>query len=154
MSLGDAHSMVLKQDGSVWVTGWNEYGQLGDGSREQEDKGTVYSCCFMQAVSGGVKDVTTGYAHSMMLKQDRSVWATGWNNHGQLGDGTSGDITSFVQVVSGGVQALASGAFHNMLLKNDGSVWATGFNQHGQLGDGANDNLNTFFWVTETGKID
>ena len=30
--MGSSHSMVLKQDGSVWVTGKNEYDQLGDGS--------------------------------------------------------------------------------------------------------------------------
>ena len=27
------HSMVLKTDGTVWVTGWNQYGQLGDGTK-------------------------------------------------------------------------------------------------------------------------
>ena len=30
---GDWHSMVLKNDGTLWATGANEYGQLGDGSK-------------------------------------------------------------------------------------------------------------------------
>ena len=32
MSAGGSHSMVLKVDGSVWATGDNQYGQLGDGT--------------------------------------------------------------------------------------------------------------------------
>ena len=30
ISAGGRHSMVLKQDGCVWITGDNEYGQIGD----------------------------------------------------------------------------------------------------------------------------
>ena len=33
IATGNAHSMVLKTDGTVWATGWNDYGQLGDGKR-------------------------------------------------------------------------------------------------------------------------
>ena len=99
----------------------------------------------MKVVSSGARAVVMGYAHSMMLKQDGSVWATGWNKHGQLGDKKNTDITSFVQVLSGGVQLVAAGAFHSMVLKDDDSVWATGFNKHGQLGDGQIDvNRNAF----------
>ena len=32
MAAGGWHSMVVKDDGSVWATGENGYGQLGDGS--------------------------------------------------------------------------------------------------------------------------
>ena len=32
IALGDQHSMIVKEDGSVWSTGYNEYGQLGDSS--------------------------------------------------------------------------------------------------------------------------
>ena len=32
LALGEKHSMILKADGSVWATGRNEYGQLGDGT--------------------------------------------------------------------------------------------------------------------------
>ena len=36
--------------------------------------------------------------HSMVLKTDRTVWATGWNKYGQLGDGTTTDKNTFVNV--------------------------------------------------------
>ena len=34
LALGAGHSLMLKIDGSVWATGVNQYGQLGDGSRK------------------------------------------------------------------------------------------------------------------------
>jgi len=32
VAAGEYHSMVLQQDGGVWATGRNNFGQLGDGS--------------------------------------------------------------------------------------------------------------------------
>ena len=32
LAAGRSHSFVLKEDGSVWVTGTNAHGQFGDGS--------------------------------------------------------------------------------------------------------------------------
>ena len=94
LSLGASHSMVLKQDGSVWTTGFNDYGQLGD-------KSNVARSSFVEVITGGVKAVAAGYSHSMALKQDGSVWATGYNKYGQLGDGTASNKRSFVKVFSG-----------------------------------------------------
>ena len=38
----------------------------------------------------------------MMVKQDGSVWGTGRNGDGYLGDGTTTDKYSFVEVVPSG----------------------------------------------------
>ena len=46
--------------------------------------------------------ISAGYQHSMILKQDGSVWATGDNRYGQLGDGTTVHKQSFVKVVPSG----------------------------------------------------
>lgn len=32
VAAGGGHSLALKKDGTLWAWGWNEYGQLGDGS--------------------------------------------------------------------------------------------------------------------------
>ena len=37
IAAGDGHSMVLKTDGTVWATGWNEYGQLGDRTKVEKE---------------------------------------------------------------------------------------------------------------------
>ena len=49
----------------------------------------------------GAKAISAGGWHSMMLKTDGTVLATGWNEYGQLGDGTLTNKLSFVEVSSG-----------------------------------------------------
>ena len=79
----------------------------------------------------------------MMLKQDGSLWATGYNGFGQLGDGTTTDRKNFVQV-SESVKAVAAGRYHTMMLKQDGSLWAAGWNEYGQLGYGTTTDSHNF----------
>ena len=99
LALGDQHSMILKRDGSVWATGDNLYGQLGD-------RWTAHSNVFMQVISDGAKAIAAGGFHSMVLKQDGSIWATGSNKDGQFGDGSTTSEKTFVRVApfSNGVE--------------------------------------------------
>ena len=52
-------------------------------------------------VHAGAQAIAAGYEHSMVLKTDGTVWSTGYNGDGQLGDGTREDKSSFVKVFSG-----------------------------------------------------
>ena len=103
---------------------------------------------FEQVISSGVKAVSAGFSHSMMLMQDGSVWATGQNFYGNLGDGTATERHDFVQV-SGGVEAMVAGCccYHSMVLKQNGTAFTTGRNQYGQLGDNSNTQSNSFVEV-------
>ena len=130
LAAGSDHSMLLAQDGSVWATGSNYYGQLGDGSKGERDN-------FLEVVPSGAVSLAAGRYHSMLLNQNSSVWATGRNDHDQLGDGTADWRKRFVLVVFAGAKAIATGDFHSMVLKHDGSVWAAGSNAFGQLGTDA-----------------
>ncbi|MBT9253100.1 MAG: hypothetical protein KM296_05345 [Brockia lithotrophica] len=86
------HSLALKRDGTVWAWGWNRFGQLGDGTKENRTSPVP------------VKDLTevvqvaAGDGHSLALKRDGTVWAWGDNTFGQLGDGTRGARPTPVQV--------------------------------------------------------
>ena len=53
----------------------------------------------MAVTTDGTKVVTVaaGGGHTMVLKKDGTLWATGWNADGQLGDGTTTDRNTFVQ---------------------------------------------------------
>jgi alpha-tubulin suppressor-like RCC1 family protein len=94
-----------------------------------------------------VQAVSVAQNHTMMLKSDGTLWATGRNDYGQLGDGTTTARTTSVQVMSG-VQAVSAGYDHTMILKSDGTLWATGRNKSdrnrfGQLGDGTTIDRNS-----------
>ncbi len=46
-----------------------------------------------------IRHVAAGGAHTMILKTDGTLWATGRNDYGQLGDGTTTDRSTPVQVM-------------------------------------------------------
>jgi len=84
-----------------------------------------------------VSVIAGGADHTVALKSDGTVWAWGYNVHGQLGDGTTANRHSPVQVPGlTGVSAVATGGWHTVALKNNGTVWAWGYNANGQVADG------------------
>jgi alpha-tubulin suppressor-like RCC1 family protein len=142
IAAGYEFSLFLKNDGSLWAMGWNYLGQLGDGTY-----GTAYPFATNQPeqiVASNVTAIAAGYAHSLFLKSDGSLWAMGENDFGELGDGTynpvfpleSNGTNSPEQIVASNVTAIAGGVYHSLFLKSDGSLWVMGYNQYGQLGDG------------------
>src|SRR5919199_510546 len=64
--------------------------------------------------------------------------AWGYNQYGQLGDGTYTHRNTPVGVSNlRGIQTLAAGECHSLALMEDGTVWAWGANSYGQLGNEA-----------------
>ncbi len=53
---------------------------------------------FAKVISEGVEAVAAGSFHNMVLKRDSQVWATGLNQDGQIGDGTTITKEAFVEV--------------------------------------------------------
>ena len=149
VSVGYYHTIILKSDNSLWATGNNEYGQLGDDSTSDR-----YSPVEID-VTGDVEAVSAGYSHTMILKSDGSLWATGWNLSGQLGDDSTNDRDTPVAVVdmTSGVAAVSAGGAHTMILKSDDSLWATGLNLWGQFGGGTRSDRTTPVLVNATGDV-
>ncbi len=81
--------------------------------------------------------MSAGGYHTLILKTDGTLWATGANTNGQLGDGTTTNRLVPVQIMTG-VANMFAGGYHTLILKTDGTLWATGTNGSGQLGDGTN----------------
>ena len=139
VAAGQYHSLALKSDGTVWAwggggSGYN-YGQLGDGSTQERDMPVQVGA---SVGFGNVVAIAGGTQHSLAVKSDGTVWAYGYNNHGQLGNGNTTTTNLPVQVTGlSGVMAIAGGAQHSLALKSDGTVWAWGNNSFGQLGDGS-----------------
>lgn len=84
------------------------------------------------AVPVNVGSVAAGAYHSLFLERNGTLWASGRNNVGQLGDGGSRDRSRAVRIDTG-VAAVAAGSYHTLILKRDGTLWGTGHNGWGSL---------------------
>lgn len=131
LDASSGHSLLVRDDGSLWVWGDNFYGQFGDGSTIGRSS-PVKTLTSVKATSGGLY-------HTLALKTDGTLWVWGRNADGQLGTGNTDDRTLPIQITSS-VKAIAAGALHSLVLKNDGTLWVTGDNSLGQLGDGGTTN--------------
>ena len=173
ISGGLYYSSFVKENGSLWVTGWFEDLNVSKASisniiKESQNGDKDTKSIFkeiaqlgainknnsespVEILSFGVNKVSTGYAHSLILKEDGSLWAMGDNFWGQLGDGSWMPKNSPVQIVETGVKDISAGGFHSLFLKEDGSVWAMGDNSWGQLGDGSWDSKNTPTQILSSG---
>ncbi len=125
----NAHTVVLKTDGSLWAWGYNYYGQLGDGT-------TINSLIPKQIMGNGVQAIAAGEYFTLALKTDGSLWTWGSNNGGALGDGTTTQCLVPKQIIASDVKAIGAGKMHASALKTDGSLWVWGFNGYGEVGDG------------------
>jgi len=151
VAYGFRHSAGIRADGTLWTWGWNDVGQLGDGSTtptsvpQQVGTGDDWA---VVAVSGTFDlALSAGGLHSAAIRADGTLWTWGWNDVGQLGNGTNTPVNIPQQVGfdSDWVLAVAAGSFdvvlntngkHTAAIKADGTLWTWGGNDHGQLGDG------------------
>jgi alpha-tubulin suppressor-like RCC1 family protein len=152
IAAGENHTLILKDDGSLWASGESLYGELGLGG-DGTGKLAAVTPLKTQGASGeaitGVQYVAAGNNSSFYIKDDGTLWAAGYNYYGELGLGDKENKTSFTQVSSAGnnVKTVSAGARHTVILKTDGTVWVTGYNFNGQLGLNNTTDANTFTQV-------
>jgi len=137
-------TLFLKNDGTVWCIGNNEYGQLGIANNDNQTT--------LQQVKGlngngyitGIKQIAIGIFHSLFLTNDGTVFGCGRNIEGQLGIGNNNDINTLQQVIDAtNIKQISTGSAHSLFLKYDGTVFSCGRNIEGQLGIGNFDNQHT-----------
>lgn len=88
--------------------------------------------------------VATGINHTLALKSDGTLWASGDNTNGQLGNGTTSSTNSLIQVGTANDWAsINSFGNSNIAIKTDGSIWSWGNNSMSQLGLGTTSNTST-----------
>ena len=164
LAAGSDHTTALAADGSVYAFGWNAYGQLGDNTTTSRAtpikvlKGAYSGTAYLgDNANNPIISVVDGWAQSIALAADGSVYAFGLNNYGQLGDNTTTDRATPIQVLKGAysgttylgdnannpIISFMAGENHNIALAADGSVYAFGRNNYGQLGDNTTTNRAT-----------
>ncbi|MBM3493935.1 MAG: RCC1 repeat-containing protein, partial [Armatimonadetes bacterium] len=144
---GNAHSLALSSDHTLWAWGSNLRGQIGDGTNDERRSPVVVPDLTE------VTAIAAGYQHSLALRSDGTLWSWGANQYGQLGDGANTNRNAPVQVVGLPLaKAVAAGGHfyssHTLAVAQDGTVWAWGRNAYGQLGDGTTSDRFTPVQVT------
>ncbi len=139
LAVGQSHVMAIKYDGTVWSWGSNKYGKLGNGV----DSDSIITNPTQIVGLTQIKDVAVGLYHTLILKDDGTVWSVGFNEYGSLGDGTYNSSNSLSQIPGlSNVISIKAGHYHSMALTSTGEVFTWGFNMFGQLGNGSNANQN------------
>ena len=74
--------------------------------------------------------------HSLILKNDGTLWGCGWNGHGNLGLGDRSHRYTFTQITTNtdNIKSIYCDGNQTFILKNDGTLWGTGRNDFGNLG--------------------
>jgi hypothetical protein len=91
LALGVYHSCARLNDGTARCWGANDHGQLGDGTTTQRLNPTEVVSTSGTGVLSGIVDLHAGYDFSCALLTSGDVSCWGWNDQGQLGDGTTTD---------------------------------------------------------------
>jgi alpha-tubulin suppressor-like RCC1 family protein len=133
---GDAHTLLVRADGTLWAAGRNQSGELGDDT-------TVDKTVPIQIAGlSNVVSVAAGASHSMALTAAGSIYLWGANDVGQVGDGTTTPRLTPTLLSLTDVVAIAAGDHHSMALTASGVLYTWGLNSSGALGNATTTNSN------------
>jgi alpha-tubulin suppressor-like RCC1 family protein len=148
VAAGGENSLALLKDGAVMAWGANGVGQLGNGTTTASDVPVAVSgISEATAVAVGTRVHGGSPGRGLAVLKDGTVMAWGFNEEGELGDGTetnsdvpvavcaAGEQAPCAQDLSG-VTAITAGSGHTLALLSNGTVVAWGTNDRGLLGDG------------------
>ena len=155
VSQGENFTVALKADGTVWATGRNNYGQLGNGTTIDSIDPVQVKIADNTYLTNVVK-ISAGYAHALAVTAEGNVYSWGLNNYGQLGNGITGtqNYAQKVKTISGtegyleNVIDISAMDAYSTAVTNAGDLYAWGYNGYGQFGIG---NANTSYLPVRTG---
>ncbi|MEE6507644.1 hypothetical protein FKM82_027611 [Ascaphus truei] len=132
---GDAQTLCLSDDDTVWSWGDGDYGKLGRGGSD----GCKVPMKIDSLTGLGVTKVECGSQFSVALTKSGAVYTWGKGDYHRLGHGSDDHVRRPRQVQ--GLQgkkviAIAIGSLHCVCCTEDGEVYTWGDNDEGQLGDG------------------
>jgi len=122
ISGGNDLSMVITDDGDLWVWGRNDLGQLGDGTRTNHLL-PVRIMDNIVAVSTSRTIIPFSVSHTSVIRSNGTL---------------SGNGSPSIRMRN--VVSVSSGASHTMAITSDSTLWGWGKNLDGQLGNGTNRN--------------
>jgi alpha-tubulin suppressor-like RCC1 family protein len=129
---------AIKSNGTLWAWGWNDNGQLGDGTTLNKNTPTQIGLQNDWLITSGGGNLD---GFSLGLKTNGTLWAWGSNNYGQFGNNSY--VGSLVPIKIGANNNwvnISAGTYHSIGLKSyRADFCATGSNGSGELGDSTYD---------------
>jgi alpha-tubulin suppressor-like RCC1 family protein len=136
---GDNHTLLLRDDGTVWAIGSNFYGQIG---QPPEVTNTAYPVLVNNLEN--ISQIAAGGENSLALTRDGKVYSWGRGTFGQRGDGSKTNFQStpvLVQFeglsISPAIQSLDAEGPQVIAIDTTGQVWGWGDNRYGQSNNSA-----------------
>ena len=158
ISAGGYHTCALTSDGGLYCWGNNYEGELGDGTTVQ--RVTPVPVVTSGALSGKtIVQIDGGGTHTCALSSDGLAYCWGWNDYGQLGDGTTAQRLTPTAVSTSGALAgktvvqISAFYFDTCALTSDGLAFCWGYNYNGQIGDGTTTHRTVPTAVSTTGAL-
>ena len=127
LSSGIDYMGVISGNGSLYMWGNNDCGQLGDGTKTYRD--------IPVKIMDNVVSISTRWNSSGAITRDGSLYMWGCNDYGQLGDGTKTDRDIPVKIMDN-VVSVSVGRYASGAITKDRSLYMWGYNAWGQLGNG------------------
>jgi alpha-tubulin suppressor-like RCC1 family protein len=131
ISCGNFHTLAIRNDGTLWAWGKNEYGQLGNGTTQNQ------ATPIQIGIDTDWDETNTGYHFSVAKKKNGTLWAWGRNLFGQLGLGDKNNRLIPTKISNAIWKKFTTGNVHILAIKDDGTLWAWGNSYNGQVGDGS-----------------
>ncbi len=130
VSLGDFHSAAITENGDLYTWGYNIDGQLGNGKIGDKEY-----CSTPIKIMSNIKSVVLGSYHSAAITENCDLYTWGWNDNGQIGNGTTEVCSTPIKIMSN-VKSVSLGGSHSAAITENGDLYIWGDNEHGQLGNG------------------
>ena len=143
---GGYYSCALLSNGAVKCWGYNEWGELGDGTTT--DSSIPVAVSGIDGVTVKATAVGAGSYHSCALLSSGAVKCWGANGGGELGNNTRTDSSTPVAVsgidgVTAKATAISVGGYHSCAVLDTGAVKCWGYNDDGELGNNTRTNSST-----------
>ena len=135
VTLGYYHTCALLATGEARCWGNNVSGQAGSGSTAE----IIYTPAAVNLGGQRATQISSDYYHACAVLASGEVRCWGYNDYGQLGNGTTAARTPTpVSVNLGGAQAfqVSTGDYHTCAVLANYEVRCWGYNGGGQLGSG------------------
>ena len=137
------HSGCIKTDGTLWMWGRNDAGQLGQNSNSPVTHEGISSPVQIPGTTWSTITRSSTSSHSGCIKTDGTLWLWGGNGSGQLGQDNRTQRSSPVQVAGTTWSMASQNEDAAVAVKTDGTLWIWGANWGGQLGLNQNADAGT-----------